>query len=239
MLYLLPNLLNEEGKIEDVLPQTALDAASQMDGLFAENLKEGRRFLSHIKLSNDRKIADIPMEQICLETTKAQMEKLLEPLLVGKVWGLVSDAGLPCIADPGSLLVKLAKERGIPVKTFVGPCSFLLALQLSGLPGQSFSFHGYLSRDSAEFTKQIKALEAESKARKMTQLFMETPYRNIKTFELLLKTLHPETELSIAIDLTGKEEFVQTKTVASWRKSEQPFKSKLPAVFTFCATRPF
>ncbi|MDZ7650991.1 MAG: SAM-dependent methyltransferase [Cytophagales bacterium] len=138
------------------------------------------------------------------------------------------------IADPGALAVEYAHQHNIQVVPLVGPSSILLALMASGLNGQQFAFHGYLPIEEKEATKVIKELESESKQKNQTQIFIETPYRNNSIFANLLKTLHPQTKLTVALDLTGANETVLTQSIATW-KNKKPNWPKTPSVFLFLA----
>jgi 16S rRNA (cytidine1402-2'-O)-methyltransferase len=146
----------------------------------------------------------------------------------------VSEAGAPGVADPGSLIVALAHRHGVPVVPLVGPSAILLGLMAAGLNGQTFAFHGYLPQDKVARVAAIVTLERESRQRKMTQLFIETPYRNQAMWTDLIATLAPATQLCIARDLTGSREFVQTKCISDWRK-QTPAIEKLPTLFLFMA----
>jgi 16S rRNA (cytidine1402-2'-O)-methyltransferase len=142
----------------------------------------------------------------------------------------MSEAGCPGVADPGQLLVSVAQQMNLLVKPLVGPNSILLALMASGMNGQQFQFIGYLPIDASERTKVIKNLESESRQKKCTQIFIETPYRNNQLFEALTRTLQPQTKICIAVDLTSPTEIIQTKTVQQW-KSAVPQIHKRPAIF--------
>ncbi len=144
--------------------------------------------------------------------------------------GVLSEAGCPCVADPGADLVLLAHAKGIEVVPLVGPSSIILALMASGLNGQRFAFHGYLSKDKNERLKKIKSLEHTSLQENQTQIFMETPYRNQTLFEEIITTCHPETYLSAAMDLTGPEQYTKTLTVHTWRSLKPSF-HKRPTLF--------
>jgi 16S rRNA (cytidine1402-2'-O)-methyltransferase len=143
----------------------------------------------------------------------------------------MSEAGCPAVADPGATLVALAQARGIRVVPLVGPSSLLLALMASGLDGQRFAFHGYLPAKSEERARAIRELEKESRARRQTQIFIETPYRNAALYAALLQHAHPETRLCLAADLTLTSEFIQTKRIREWRKTTPPELERRPTVF--------
>lgn len=221
MLFLLPNLLSPDATIEDSFLPSVATIVQSLDGLIAESPKGGRAFLKHFKR------LDLP-QAVLNEHTK-DLEELLLPLQKGEQWGLVSDCGLPCLGDPGAQLVLRAKNLNIPVQALSGPSSIPLALMLSGLPAQSFTFHGYLERDQAKLQAQLLALQKQ----KTTHLFIETPYRNEKLLGILLKTLLPSTLLSVAWDLTAPSQNVLTFSIQQWKQKPLPQIEKHPALFLF------
>jgi 16S rRNA (cytidine1402-2'-O)-methyltransferase len=166
------------------------------------------------------------------------IERLLAPVLAGNDLGLMSEAGCPGVADPGALLVRRAHELGIPVKPLVGPSSLLLALMASGLDGQRFAFHGYLPQREPERSKRIIELEKESRQKRQTQLFIETPYRNEALFSALLATCQPNTLLCVATDLTLASENTTTRRIADWkcRPASADF-ARRPTVFLLLSER--
>lgn len=164
------------------------------------------------------------------EVEAAFIQKLNE----GKNIGILSEAGCPGVADPGQLLIAAAQRMNITVKPVTGPNSILLALMASGMNGQQFQFVGYLPIDNHEKIKTIKELEAESKKKNCTQIFIETPYRNNQLIETLLKTCNPATGLCIAVDITGEKETIKTKSIAEWQKNK-PDIHKRPAIFLLLA----
>lgn len=221
-LYLLPNLLDESLPTELFLPISVGQAVASLQGLIAESEKCARRYLRRF-ISHDE-MARLPL-QLLNEHTQ-EIETLIQPMQKGETWGLISDAGLPCIADPGADLVWLAHERKVDVQTFVGPSSLIMALQLSGLGGQQFSFHGYLPREQKEAEAKIRELEK----RAGTQMWIEAPYRSAKMLDWLQKTLQPQTKLCVAVNLTTPTQRVVSQTVSKWRSTS--FKlEKEPAVF--------
>lgn len=230
-LLLLPNLLAEHKYHEPFLPGSIDKAVATLDGLIAESEQGGRRFLGRFTTKKPAK--DIPIALYNEHSTDKDLDFLLEPLRKGERWGLVSDGGLPCIADPGDRLVRRARQTGIAVQAFVGPSSILLALMQSGLPGQKFTFHGYLDANQEKRQKQISALENSSKG--YTQIFIETPYRNKHMLESLLETLQPDTWLCVAWDLTLPTQGVLSQPVSLWKKSPLPNLEKKNAIFLFNA----
>lgn len=221
-LYLLPNLLEETLPIEPFFPISVNEAVRSIQGLIAESDKMARRYLRKF-LSHDE-MAKMPLA-ILNEHTKESVE-LLKPLERGETWGLISDAGLPCIADPGAELVWLAHQKKIDVATFVGPSSIIMALQLSGFGGQNFSFHGYLPREGMELEAKIRELEK----RAGTHIWIEAPYRSAKMLDALKKTLQPNTRLCVAVNLTTPVQRVVSQPVTRWREKSFPLE-KEPAVF--------
>jgi len=221
-LYLLPNLLDETSPTDLFLPISIKGAVASIQGLIVESEKAGRRYLRRF-LSHEE-MAKIPLSLLNEHTRN--ISELLQPMQRGETWGLLSDAGLPCIADPGADLVWLSHQENIAVETFVGPSSIWMALQLSGLGGQLFSFHGYLPRESPELEFKIRELEQ----RPGTQIWIEAPYRSAKMLDLLKKILQPSTQLCVAVSLTTPKQRVVSQTAARWRTTPFPL-DKEPAVF--------
>jgi len=221
-LYLLPNLLDESAETELFLPISVKGAVGEIAGLIAESEKMGRRYLRRF-LSHDEMV-QIPLKLLNEHTQ--ELEELILPMKKGETWGLISDAGLSCIADPGADLVYLAHENRISVETFVGPSSIVMALQLSGFGAQNFSFHGYLPREPHDLEKKVKELEKT----KGTHIWIEAPYRSNKMLDLLKRSLHTQTKLCVAASLTLPTQKLLSQTVSKWKSS--PFSlSKEPAVF--------
>jgi 16S rRNA (cytidine1402-2'-O)-methyltransferase len=214
-LYLIPCLLG--GEDTSILPEHNKKILRQTDVFLVENLRSARRFLRSVGYTKN-----FDTEVTFLEFDKHQNNQNFNPILDaiknGKNAGIISEAGNPCIADPGFQLVALAHKQQIEVVPLVGPSSILLALIASGFNGQQFSFHGYLPIENAERTKKLKQLENEVEKTGATQIFMETPYRNQKLFEQLLQTFHPDTKLCVAADLTLQTEFISTQTINNWKK---------------------
>lgn len=225
-LFLLPNLLDEALLAEDFLPASVFQALSQVSVLIAESEKMARRYLRRF-ISHDA-MQKIPIFILNEHTSSSELKTLLEPALKGETVGLISDAGVPCVADPGSNLVWLAHEKGIEVKAFVGPSSILLALQLSGFSGQEFTFHGYLPRKEEELVKTLELLE--KKASQKTQIWIEAPYRTDKMLKLLIESLKGDTRLCVAANLTTQMEKCISKKVSSWKSLKVDF-GKAPAIF--------
>lgn len=227
-LLLLPNLLNKEADHTLFFPQSVDRAVSLLDGLIAESEKEGRAYLKRFTYSDGKSFRDISIK--LLNKHHQEIEELLKPMKEGQIWGLISDAGLPVLADPGYFLVKRAYDLGVKVKAFIGPSSLTLALILSGLPAQSFAFHGYLPKN---YPTLLKELEERSKKEKATQMFIEAPFRNQKMLESLLEILSDETLLCIAWDLTMPTQGVETHPVKTWKKRSLPSIQRRPTIFLF------
>jgi len=224
-LYLLPCPLGD-GALE-TLPNYVVETLHRLTHLVAERAKTTRHF---IKATNPTKpISEYQIEELNEHTPIAELENLLRPAMEGHDLGILSEAGCPGIADPGAKLVELAHRRGVEVVPLVGPSSILLALMASGMNGQSFAFHGYLSAKSP--FDDLKRLEQLTIKHRQTQIFIETPYRNKAVIEQALKVLQPNTKFCIAADLTLTTQFVQTKTIGEWRKAPLPELGKRPAVF--------
>lgn len=232
LLLLLPNTLSDqdEGGLGD-LPASLQTKVPFLDGIVAESEKEARRYLKRFVYPEGKSFRDIPIRLLNEHTENKDILELLDPIAKGEVWGLISDAGLPCIADPGARLVTLAKKRGIKVEAISGPSSIFLSLMLSGLSAQKFCFQGYLERDPAKLKQQIKELEKESKQKSMTQVFIEAPYRSLNMLSALLETLEGTTKLGVFSNLTCQDEFAETLSVDGWKKREKPDLHKKPTVF--------
>jgi 16S rRNA (cytidine1402-2'-O)-methyltransferase len=233
-LLLLPNLLGDIKHHEIFLPASVDSAVATLDGLIAENPTEGRRFLSRFKTK--KSTHDMPIAVFNKDTPDADIDFLLEPIRKGERWGLISDAGLPCIADPGAKLVRRARGSGISIQAYVGPSSVTLALMLSGLSGQSFHFLGYLEREQSKREKQIKDLEKRSRVEHTTMIAIETPFRNQALLESLVATLDESTSLCVAWDLTLPTQGIVSQKVALWKKSPLPNLEKRVAIFLFDAS---
>jgi len=230
-LLLLPNLLGDQRHQEVFLPSSVAKAVQSIDGLIAESETEGRRYLG--RFETKRPAMEIPIALFNEHTPDDHIDFLLEPISKGERWGLVSDAGLPCVADPGSKLVWRARQRGLMVQAFVGPSSILLALMLSGLPGQRFAFNGYLDKEPSKRKLQIQKLAKTSAQDGVTQIVMEAPYRNKHTLEALVSLLPDDALLCAAWDLTMSTQGVVSQSIQLWKKSPLPNLDKKPALFLF------
>jgi 16S rRNA (cytidine1402-2'-O)-methyltransferase len=193
-----------------------------------EDVRTARRFLR--KMDNQFPIDDCTFYTLNQHTSPNEISTYLNALINGNDMGLLSEAGCPAVADPGAAIVQIAQQKNIPVVPLVGPSSILLAQMASGFNGQNFAFNGYLPIDANERAKMIKKLESRSYAENQTQLFIETPYRNKKLFEDILKQCQSNTLLCIAVDITLNEEKIITKSVKEW-KSKTPDLEKKPCIF--------
>ena len=229
-LLLLPNMLSKDAPNDLFFAPSIAKAVAGIDGLIAESNNFARRFLD--RFDNKKKSTlEIPVALYNEHSDDKEIDFLLEPIEAGQRWGLIADAGLPCLADPGAKIVNRANEKGISVKAFAGPSSITLALMLSGLYAQKFTFNGYLDKSDAIKLKQIQKMAAQVKDDKTTQIFIEAPYRNQKLLQQLVDQLPVDVKLSVAWDLTMPTAGVATKLIHSWRKSSLPNIDKKPAVF--------
>ena len=225
-LYLIPTPLAED-TVHRVLPAETIERITELRVFFVENVKSARRFISSLK-----KGVVIDELTFILLDKRSTFESIFQYLTeVNENVGVLSEAGCPGVADPGAIAADAAHQLGWNVVPLVGPSSILLALMASGFNGQSFVFHGYLPIDRKERNKKIKELERAAVLRRQTQIFMETPYRNLQMFESLLQTCHPDTRLSISADLTSSQDFSQTRSISSWSKMKLPDIHKKPAIF--------
>jgi 16S rRNA (cytidine1402-2'-O)-methyltransferase len=224
-VYLIPTFLDEDGL--DALPHYILDAVRTAEVFFVENERTARRYLK--KLWKEMDIDSYSWFTIHKSEDEVK-QAFLQQVKLGKQIAILSEAGCPGIADPGQILVAIAQEAGIRVKPLVGPNSILLALMASGMNGQHFQFHGYLPIDTTERIKRLKELETASRKEGSAQIFIETPYRNNVLLEGILKSCVHNTRLCIAVNLTGKFETIQTKTIQAW-KNNVPDINKQPAIF--------
>lgn len=231
-LYLIPASLGESSQ-EAIRPAGVRHIAANLDCYIVENAKTARAELKRIGLL--RPVQNIDIRELPREPTRADLDRLLAPLVAGISAGLMSEAGAPAVADPGALLVRAVHTKGIRVVPLVGPSSILLALMASGLNGQCFAFHGYLPVREPERSKRIDELEKESRREGRTQIFIETPYRNTALYTALLDTCLPDTLLCLASELTTELESIQTKRIDVWQAGPAPLLEKKPTVFLLLA----
>lgn len=231
-LYLLPSTIGSSDW-ESVIPLRVIEITRELKFFVVEDIRTARRYLSKIKVSNP--INDLNFQVLNEHTRHEEIEELIQPILDGHDVGILSEAGMPVIADPGSKLVDLAHKKGIKVIPLTGPSSVFLTLVASGLNGQNFAFVGYLPVKPLERQQRIKQLEQISLKEKQTQIFIETPYRNIQVLQDLFRVCMPETYLTIGIELTTTEEIVLTKKIREWKKNLIPDINKKNAVFCIMA----
>jgi len=226
-LYLIPVTLGDISPLE-VLPLSIKKVIEQINHFIVENEKTARRFIKSVVPSKSQ--PDLILFPINKYTEPNEIPSFLAPCLNGHNMGVMSEAGVPGVADPGADVVAIAHQKGIQVVPLVGPSSILMAVMASGLNGQNFAFCGYLPIDNMERRKKIKELENRSFNEQQSQLFIETPYRNNKMMQELLLQLHPNTELCVACDITLPTELIKTMTVNLWKK-QVPDLHKRPAIF--------
>jgi len=226
-LYLIPTPLGDTG-FEAGLPAYNLSILHKIDIFIVEELRTARRFLR--KAGYTREFESVTFYLLNEHTPENETASMLAKAVAGNHIGLLSEAGLPCIADPGNIVVKLAHQKGIRVIPLTGPSSLMLALMASGLNGQNFVFHGYLPVKPDERIKALRELEHAAFRCNQTQIFIETPYRNLSMFQSILKTCHPDLVLCIAADLTLETEWIRSMPVKEW-KNKNPELHKRPVVF--------
>ena len=226
-VYLIPTTLGDNAPLE-VLPISVKGTIERIDHYIVENEKTARRFIKRVSPSKPQ--PNLKLQPLNKYTNPAEIPSYLDPCIHGFDIGVLSEAGCPGIADPGSEVVRVAHEKRIQVVPLVGPSSILMAMMSSGMNGQNFAFNGYLPIDLAERKNMVKQLEKLSKEKGQTQIFMETPYRNNKLLKDLLKILHKTTRLCIACDITLPTEFIQTKSVHEWGEIELDL-DKRPTIY--------
>ncbi len=227
LLYLLPTTLGENW---DTIPVKAKEIAAELDVFVVENLRSARR---HLRKLGNKKEFDTEVQFFELDKHSPDPLELYNFLSEhknkGVNIGVLSEAGNPCIADPGSNVVEMAHQLGFQVKPLVGPSSILLALIASGFNGQQFTFNGYIPIDKQERRNALKKMESMVRQSGYTQIFMETPYRNEKLVDEIIASLRPDTKLSIAVEIGEENEFIETRLVKNWK--QRPNLHKRPAVF--------
>ena len=226
-LFLIPTPIAKR-KENLVLPEHTVQTIQKLTCFIVEKAQTAQSFLQWI--NHPTALHDITFRVLNKKTPDHEVISFLK-LLDDQSVGLMSEAGAPGVADPGSVFVKLAHEKSIPVVPLVGPSSILLALMASGLNGQQFIFHGYLPREESRRTQKILELERDTQKSGYTHIFMETPHRNSILFDLLLQKLRPSTKLCIAAEITSVDEFIQTNTIKKWKNSSKPDLEKKPALF--------
>ena len=226
-LYLIPTTLGENEPLE-VLPISVKKVIERTNHFIVENEKSARRFIK--KITPRKSQADLHIYKLDKYTQALETQHYLDMCAEGHNVGLISEAGVPAVADPGAIIVSLAHKKNIQVVPLVGPSSIIMALMASGLNGQNFAFNGYLPIDKSDRKKKIKQLEKLSLEKDQSQLFIETPYRNEKMMTDLLQTLTPNTNLCIAVDITLPTEYICTRSVNDWKGFKIDL-HKRPAIF--------
>jgi 16S rRNA (cytidine1402-2'-O)-methyltransferase len=224
-LYLIPNTLGSGS--DKYATQQLIQTVAHLECFIVEEIRSARRLLRQLGIT--RPLEELDFRMLNEHTRSTELNSILEPLLQGKDMGLISEAGVPCVADPGSNIVAMAHEAGARIVPLVGPSSILLALMASGFNGQQFSFVGYLPRERSERTRKIKQLEQLALAG-TTQIFMDAPYRNNQVLDELLQTCRMETKLCIASNITCDNERINTKTILDW-SARKPDIHKMPVMF--------
>jgi 16S rRNA (cytidine1402-2'-O)-methyltransferase len=236
-IYLIPVTLGDT-PIEQVLPAYNRQVIGTLRHFIVENIRSARRFLKKVDPATD--IDSLTFYELNRHTPATDIEGYLAPLAEGNSVGIISEAGCPAVADPGADVVAIAQRRGLKVVPLVGPSSIIMSVMASGFNGQSFAFHGYLPIEEDRRTARIKQLENRVYAEDQTQLFIETPYRNVRMMQDLLKTLRPQTRICLAANITCPDEKITTRTAAEWRKlipagakeeAVQKVVPRVPAIF--------
>lgn len=226
-IYLIPTPLGEEAL--QTIPPYVIEIVHRLDTFVVERSKTARHFIK--ATLPPYPLSSVTVFEIEDNTQVIDFQELAKVLATGKSIGVMSEAGCPGVADPGAIVVEWAHRQGFEVMPLVGPSSILLALMGSGFNGQSFQFHGYLSAKRGEIGKDLKRLEDIARRTKQTQIFIETPYRNKALIETALANLQPNTKMCIAADLTTPPQYLVTKTIAEWKKTQIPDLHKRPAIF--------
>lgn len=229
-LYLIPVTL-EEAPLSDVIPMHTVELLKTIKHYIVESRRSAVRFL--VKADTKIDIDSLTFFELNEHTDLSSIEDFLAPLAQGNPIGVLSEAGCPAVADPGSAIVALAHRRKFKVVPLAGPSSIIMSLMASGFNGQNFAFNGYLPPKPVERAGALRTLEQKAIRNGQTQIFIETPYRNSKMLETILQTCKPETQLCIAAGLTGKDELIRTKSIAEWKKlpPQEREIGKIPAVF--------
>lgn len=226
-LYLIPVPIAEDSL--HTLPEYVLDVVRDLDCFIVERAKTARHFVK--STGPKRPLQEMTFVEIGEQDHREAEQTLRDAAAAGRDVGLLSEAGCPGVADPGALIVAQAHRAGLRVKPLVGPSSLLLALMASGMNGQRFAFHGYLSPKRPELAKDLRRLEQLARQYKQTQLFIETPYRSQMVLEVALESLQPDTIFSVAQDITGAQEWIRALPVRAWKKAPPVELAKAPAVF--------
>ena len=231
-LFLVPAWLSEDSPPADAVPAAVLERVRALDCFVVEDAKSARRFLA--ACGHPKPLRDVQMRELNEHTPRGEVAALLAPALAGRDLGILSEAGVPAVADPGAALVAEAHANGVTVVPLVGPSSILLALMASGLEGQRFRFVGYLPAEGAARRAALSDLEKRSARDRETQVFIETPYRNDAMLADVLATCRAETRLCVAAELTSPRESIRMDRIEGWRAKHAPI-GKRPAIFLLLA----
>ena len=227
---MIPCPIADHESVWEVLPSANLQVMNSLDYFIVENTRSARRFLS--KAGIERKIDELEFVELNEHTTSPQdIERMLRPIIAGRSAGVISEAGVPGVADPGADIVALAHRHGVKVVPLIGPSSILMVMMASGQNGQSFAFNGYIPVKEPERGKAIKALERRAMQERQAQIFIEAPYRNVKLFDSLCKTLSPKIRLTVAANITAKDELIVTLSIEEWQRRGVPNIEKRPTIF--------
>ena len=231
-LYLIPTPIGEQDPMS-VMPLGNRHIICDLDYFIVENIRSARRFLSKVKI--ERSIDSLQFAELNEHTQRQDVEQMIQPLLAGRSAGIISEAGVPAVADPGADIVALAHKNDIRVVPLVGPTSIILALMASGMNGQSFAFNGYLPVKSPDRERAIKFFEKRAKTEGQSQIFIEAPYRNKKLLSDLIVNCSGETMLTVAADILEPSQFIKTKSIREWKNISEDI-NKRPAIFIIGAT---
>lgn len=227
VLYLIPNFIGDE-KWENNFPEYNKYIIQSLQYFIAEESRSCRYLLKHAGYKDISKAIILEYNE---HHDDKEIDDILQPLYHGHSMGLVSEAGCPVLADPGDMIVRRAHQNQISVRPLIGPSAIMMAIMTAGLSGNNFAFCGYLPIDTSERIKKIKELEQFSCHKKQAQFFIETPYRNQKTLQLLIQVLHPNTLLSICAYLQTEQPIVIHRSVKEWKQKSLPDIQKKPCVF--------
>ncbi len=226
-LYLIPTTLGESS-LERIMPTFNYQIINDLQYFVVEDIRTARRFLK--KVNREIDIDKLTFFILNQHTSPQELSSFLKPMFEGHNMGIISEAGCPAIADPGADVVAIAQQNNFNVVPLIGPSSILLSLMASGFNGQSFAFVGYLPIQPTDRSKMLRKLESRAISEDQSQIFIETPYRNMKLLEEIIQTCQPSTRLCIAVDITLDTEFIKTKTVKDW-KTQLPDLNKRPCIF--------
>jgi len=216
-LYLLPNTISD-GDWKNVIPQGVQETTLPIRHFIVENIRTARRYLRKIGFNID--FNEVTFYELNKHSLDTDIPKFIIPLQNGYDMAIISESGLPCVADPGNIVVELAQNQNIETVPLVGPSSLFMALMASGFNGQNFAFIGYLPIDNGQKLKALKQLERNIFSNNQTQIFIEAPYRNQKLFEFIIKNASPQTRLCIAKEISGPNEWIKTKSINDWKKQK-------------------